>query len=272
MRMHLDRRQALGLAVGLIASRANPSFAQSQSSYEQIGPYVKDGIAILDFVTGTQSSQLDVVRYVSIDYISRRRLVTAAKEFKIASNQQSARAFVDGISNAASPYFPEYYFNKDTFESQLRVIDEITKRDLPILPDIESVQPIGVPSIEPSGSKKSTTTDLLVIATIAFETIGITLEEGAVTALIEENPEFKAELDQALKYAINSDWKNLAKVSENAFKFLVSSKIGVKLSASTAKKLSFKLALRCVPIAGWIYVAASFVVAVMRNYHRFSFA
>jgi hypothetical protein len=69
----------------------------------------------------------------------------------------------------------------------------------------------------------------------------------------------------------SSDWQKILELSTDLWKFLITTQFIGIYAKQVGRQLAFRLGIKCVPILGWAYVAACFVVALRANYHRFSF-
>jgi hypothetical protein len=108
-------------------------------------------------------------------------------------------------------------------------------------------------------------TDLLVVASILLETIGIIVDDDRLIAIIDKS-EYKETLEQLTQEIAGRHWQDVVRTLQKGFKLLFASSLWVAFRG----RFAAGLAARCVPIVGWLYLAAAFIVAVKANYHRFS--
>jgi hypothetical protein len=132
------------------------------------------------------------------------------------------------------------------------------------VPNRQDIQPIGVSVAEPP-ENKSEETDFGVILEIALETMGIfdkLLGDKDMSAILKEiAPSLKAK-----------DLKTLLALAEKMFIAILASSAFKIFVEKISKHVAFRFALRCLPIVGWTYVAACFLIALKANYRKFSFA
>lgn len=79
-------------------------------------------------------------------------------------------------------------------------------------------------------------------------------------------------LQTALPLIQAENWQKLVQLLEGVFKVLIAKRFLENYAEKVGKRVAFRLGLRCVPILGWVYVVAAFLLALKANYHRFSFA
>jgi len=178
------------------------------------------------------------------------------------------------IPNILPKEFPLTY-DITAQDSQIAVINALVKQSLPIVPKAESVTRVNIPSILPQNG--TIDTDIIVLGDIFLETLGISFgDESLIISFIESDERIESFLKEILEKVSTKNWKDVVKIGENLFDIAVKLIIGgnflKKFSDTAIRKLTFGLALRCVPILGWLYLAFSFVVSIKKNYSRFSFA
>ena len=135
-----------------------------------------------------------------------------------------------------------------------------------LVPDSRDIVPIGIAVVDPL-QDKSQDTDLSVILDIARQTIGI-FDGKQLGDEILKDPDCLAALKEIAPSVQKSDWEKILHLAERFFQLLMAHGF-LKIYGA---RLAFRLSVRCVPILGWAYVVAAFVIAVKANYHRFSFA
>ena len=122
--------------------------------------------------------------------------------------------------------------------------------------------------IEPS----SDLNNLRVLVDIVFETLGIlTGNTNLLLATLDETPQLKTKLEELLAVVSTKEWREVFPIAESLFKLIIAGEIWKRASTSLKKRLSFGLALRCVPIVGWFYISAALIISIKKNYLRFSF-
>jgi hypothetical protein len=149
------------------------------------------------------------------------------------------------------------------------VVQFVASARVPLVPAVAEIQPIGIPVIEPL-EKKTTDTDLEVVLDIALQTLGIFEAKTLVEELLKDK-DISTLLHQSVPELKEEEWTKLLEVGEKIFKLVIAHNFVRAYAARIGRKFAFRLALRCVPIAGWVYLGAAFVIALKVNYKRFSF-
>jgi hypothetical protein len=110
-----------------------------------------------------------------------------------------------------------------------------------------------------------------VILDIALQTMGIFEGKDLSDQLLKDKG-IRSILEKIAPSVNEKDWKTIISLSEQLFELVIGSELFKALAPRLLRRFAFRLTLRCVPIVGWTYTMAAFVVAVRANYHRFSFA
>jgi hypothetical protein len=265
----INRREVLRAGTYLLAFAARPLWAQDASQYSRITALFGLAREVLDSTVAVDLSNSDkaLIQYLEHDFYARRTTLAVARQTEIFSNVESATNYVRKIPDIPGD-FP-LKFDRPTQDSQIEVIRTLSDYKLPIVPPPELVTPQSIPSLEP-GPKGN---DLYVLTDIILETLGITLgKENLLVEAVESDPDLKRQLDDLLKNVTSKQWSEVAPIIEAIFKSIIAKKILAKLSEVLARKLAFNLGLKAVPVVGWIYLCAAFIISVKKNYHRFSFA
>ena len=138
------------------------------------------------------------------------------------------------------------------------------------MPNRQDIQPIGVSVAEPP-ENKSEETDFGVILEIALETMGIFEGKDLADKLLGDK-DMSAILKEIAPSLKAKDWKNRLALAEKMFIAILASSAFKIFVEKISKHVAFRFALRCLPIVGWTYVAACFLIALKANYRKFSFA
>lgn len=267
----LNRRQTIALGTSFILSFSRAS-AQEGVSYERFSPLIGKANSVLDLAVSIDVPYIHgtLPKYLDWDYNSRFKTLSEAGSSGVFANAESAISYVRALPRIV-PREVLLKFDAATTNSQIFVINELTRLSLPIVPQAESVAPAIVPSVPDQSTTKDT--DLRVIGDIFLETLGIMLGENALSvAFIESDERLKQTFIEMLDKVASKDWTGVAELAEVAFKLFVGGTVWKAITEKMAKKVTFGLALRCVPVVGWIYCAAALIISIKKNYHRFSFA
>lgn len=267
----LNRRQSIVLGTSFILTSSR-AFAQEGVSYETFSPLIGSANSVLDLAISIDIPYIHgaIPKYLDWDYNSRFKTLSEAGSSGVFANAESAISYVRALPKIL-PAAVLLKFDAATTNSQIFVIKELTRLSLPIVPPAESVAPAIVPSVPDQSTTRDT--DLRVISDIFLETLGIMLGENALTvAFIESDEKLKQTFAEMLDKVASKDWKDVAELAEVAFKLFVGGTVWKTVTEKMAKKVTFGLALRCVPVVGWIYCAAALIVSIKTNYQHFSFA
>ena len=269
--INFSRRHIIGL--GIIYAVLHPRYAFAQNSdYARISHLFSKSLGVRDFAIGVSLEAIQtgngLIDYVEQDFFLRRITADESVASNIFNNAESSTLYLKNVQAVIPSDFPyDAYENK----SQQIVIDMLNLQSLPIVPDPDYIFPIGVPSLPPTD--KDATSDLLIVGDIILETLGISIgDKDLIVYFIESDEQIKEKCESLVNLISTQKWEDVFSLVKSVFNLFIGSKIWVELSKITLKKLTFRLALRCVPVVGWVYTAAAFLVAVKANYHRFSFA
>jgi len=142
-------------------------------------------------------------------------------------------------------------------------------------PSPEVVMPIPVPNIRER--QKNISTDLIVLMDILFQSLGIVVnEDGLIEEIINSDQEISTKLEELWGHISTEKWEDTLQTLEKLFIGVVLGNTGNRvleeISKRTKKKITFGLAIRCVPVYGWAYCIIAFIICAKKNYERFSFA
>jgi hypothetical protein len=268
----INRRKVLGAGTYLLAFAARPLWAQDADRYSRFTLLFSNAREVLDLTVALELSNVEgaMIKYLEQDYYSRRNTLSVARQTEILSNVESATRYVRSIPRILPSDSP-FKFDTLTQDSQIEVIKTLSDYKLPIVPPPNLVTPQSIPSLEPG--KVAPNEDLYVLIDIILETLGLSLgKDNLIMAAINSDPDIKRLLDDLLKKVTSKQWSEVAPIIEGIFKSILAKKILARLSEVLARKVAFNLGLRAVPVVGWIYLCAAFIISVKKNYHRFSFA
>ncbi|HEV7411864.1 MAG TPA: hypothetical protein VGO01_25540 [Bradyrhizobium sp.] len=268
----INRREVLRAGTYLLAFAARPAWAQDTSKYTLITPLFNAAREVLNFTVALEPENINgaLIKYLDQDYYSRGNALSVARQTEIFSSVESATNYVRKIPDILPRDFP-FEFDKSTQDSQIEVIKALTEYKLPIVPPSSLVTPQSIPSLEPGKVAKDE--DIYVLIDILLETLGLTLgKEDLIVAVINSDPSIKALLDNLLEKVTEKKWNEVAPIIEGIFKSMIAKKLLGRLSELLARKVAFNLGLKAVPVIGWIYLCAAFIISVRKNYHRLSFA
>lgn len=273
--MFLNRRDAIffGASVFLTQSRV---FAQGIDSYERLVPLISGANSLIDFSASVDLRYMHdlIPKYVDWDFRSRIDTLRAAGDSDAFTNSESAVSYVRAIPSLL-PGNSFIKFDSATTASQIFVIEELNRLSLPIIPPVEAVSPAIIPSAPDHSASRDS--DVKVLIDIFLETCGIYIgREEISVSLIEGDEKLNQTFLELMDKVSTKDWKDVAGLAEAAFKLFVGGKIWKELASRLEKKavknITFGLAVRCVPVVGWIYLVAALLVSIKKNYYRFSFA
>jgi hypothetical protein len=269
----ISRREALGAGTYLLAFVARPAWAQDTGRYSGFARLFDDARRVLDLTVEfglSPDTEKRLMEYLSRDYNFRTTALRVAGETNVFSNADSATSYVRAIPGILPKDFP-FKFDTPAQESQIEVIRTLSEYKLPIVPPPNLVTSQSVPSLEPG--KVTANEDIYVLTDIILETLGLSLsKDDLILVLINSDPDIKRQLDDLLAKVTSKQWKDVLPIIDGVFKSLTAKKIWTKLAEVLARKLGLRLGLELVPVVGWAYLCALFLISVKKNYHRFSFA
>lgn len=210
-----------------------------------------------------------IFEYLMTDYSARRNTLSWASHSTTFSSAESAIAYVRKIKSVLPDKYP-VVFDASVQESQILVIQALEKRNLPIAPVPSDVIPFGIPTIIPDVATADS--DVKVLGDIVFETLGIAVGGNSILKEFFEGDKGAQELfSELLNKVITKKWDEAVPIIENLFKLFIGGSTFRKLGEVVVRKVTFRMALGCVPIVGWVYFSAAALVSIKKNYHRFSF-
>lgn len=265
----LSRRETLTLGLGVVALTYTPAWSQATNSYQQFSPLFTEAIGIRSFAI-ENTFPINSTKFLDLEFFARRNALVVANKSEVFKSSESAKEYVRNIPSILPANFPVAY-DKDRIETQIAVIDLIVEKSLPIAPSPSSITPAEIPSLPPAKANKDS--DLVVVVDIFLETIGLSVGvRSIVLSAIESDTRLKGYFDMLLGSITTKNWNEVINIGEKIFQLFMGANILSKMPEVFTVRFSFRLGLRAVPIVGWFYLGACFVVALKSNYHRFSFA
>jgi len=263
--IYVDRRQSLLLTTGAVFAGVNAAFGQTPS---KLLDSIAGAFALQKFAI--DASDKDFPRFVTQDFYSRQSTVYEAINSKLFDNANSAKLYLRSIIGSSNPGIPAEFFSENAISSQIQAVDFVVSANLPLVPAVADIQPIGIPTIEPL-EKRTDDTDLGVALDIALQTLGIFEGKTLVDELLKDD-DISKQLHQLVSRLKEKEWTKLLELAEKVFQVALASSAVKAYAEKVGRRIAFKLTLRCIPVAGWAYLGASFLIALKANYRRFSFA
>lgn len=133
---------------------------------------------------------------------------------------------------------------------------------------------LGANQILPSASlaEYEISEDVIVGIDILLETLGfVGLRNELISEFIKSEPDLEASVEQAILSISTKDWEAASKSIEGLFKLFAGYKFFQRIPIGVVKKGLMKMSLHAVPLVGWVYLIASFIVSIKINYRRFSY-
>lgn len=260
----LTRRRVLALAAAA-ATLPTAVRAEEEFSYDGILPFLWDAHVVRDLVLLPEMGEEQTMHYVGRDFHSRTGLVAAARLMGAFDTRAQAVRYLEGLSQV-----DEARFSDQALASQMTVIEELLRTNLPLIPQTGSVQPVRLALVEPPPFIPPG--DRAILARIVADTLEIHPEDLPEGDALVDGPELTAMLDMMLNANRDEEWQELAAAGE---KLLLEAVIPARLELlrDTARpRVLYNLAVGCVPLIGWTYMTARLVAGVRRNRHRLSFA
>lgn len=272
----MTRRLVLGAGAGLIAARAAPVFGQGADDYRALALAIEEARRVRDFAVGIALAEIDfaLIDFLKTDLDARRQTLALARETGRFANADAATAYLAGLPEALPDLVP-LGFDPSGLAAQRTVVAMLAAEGVPLAPSPDLVTPASIPAIpayaKPVAGRPDT--DLIVAADILLETMGISIGDASlIVALIDSDPGLRAALEDLVARISSKDWQEVVELGEGVFKLFVASAAWAEIKRRAIRKLSWRLALKAVPVVGWLYCGAAFMVSVKKNYHRFSFA
>ena len=264
----IGRRQSVLMVAGALLSEGNTAFGQGARS-DPLDAAISRSLD-LQKIAISASEGKDFLEFVVQSFFMRQSMVAIAADSGKFDNSKTAQYYLNSKIGTTSQGIPDVYFSSDRLESQIQVVLYVSSENVPLVPRVEEVQPIGIPVIEPI-DKKNEDTDFEVILDIVLQTMGVFDSKTLVNEILKDK-NVQSELQRIAPALKDKDWKKILELGEEFFKLVLAQRFFRAYAEKIGKRIAFGLTLRCVPIAGWIYLAAAFVVALKENYRRFSFA
>lgn len=263
----LTRR--LFVASGTIAflQKGNVAFAQTSEISEVARAAIQDAASIRQFAIETPLEEINgnIGSFVGFEYESRRQTFSALRPTNVASDMQSyLNQLPELMASAAGVEFDD-----DALNTVRVIVAALENESLPIIPVADSIEPTTIPSIPPKDDEA--TTNLQVLGDIFAEIMGLG-DPGLLTAVIQSNPDIEQAFSDLVGHISTKDWQLASEAIEKILNTSVVADLLGTLPKKAKRRFLFRLALRAVPFVGWLYTAASIIIAIKSNYHRFSFA
>ncbi len=264
-----NRREVLGAGFMLLAGTAFSARSQTLADFSQMRPAFWSAANTRSFATkATRESEGNLLAsFLTVDIASRVETLALANEMQLFLKMEGVSDYIYSI--------PQFFDNAPTFgfdEGYLRSMEtvaiQISSDGLPIAPASNQVSWEVI-----SASAPPEDSDFKVVVDILLETLGISVGDvSLIVSAIESDEELKSTIDELIAAITTKDWEEVVGLAEIVFKLLVGSAAWQRIKEIGGRKLSWRLGLRAVPIVGWLYCGAAFVVSIKINYPRFSFA
>jgi len=264
--IHFNRRQAIWVASGALLPKIESALADSAST-KYLGQDYLSAFELQEFAVGTsRETEFDqsLIKFVGQGFALRKRAVEDARNSKLFTDSKKAISALDEAKGERVG--KDYSLNGEYLQAQKDAIVFVSSNSVSLVPDSRDVLPIGIAAADPV-EKKSEDTDFTVILDIALQTIGIFDGKELGDEILKDPDCFKL-LKEIAPSVQKSDWQKILHLAERFFQLLIAHGF-LKIYGA---RLAFRLSVRCVPILGWAYVIAAFIIALKANYHRFSFA
>lgn len=269
------KRDTFGLALGALFGSTILARAQSDEDFDVLQGAFDAAMELRAFAINSEfAAEFDggdnLVTFLSRDYIARTITLEVANKTSVFGDIESLQGYVfripERISGISGLGFDEPYLS-----SMIAVAAQLQQDELPIAPQPFEVVPAEIPALPPADTSEDT--DLKVVVDILLETLGISVREvNLFVSVIESDEDLRQTFEDLLAQITTKDWDEVVKLAEIAFKGLVATEIWSRLRQTAGRKLTWRLGLRAVPVVGWLYCGAAFLVSVKINYSRFSFA
>lgn len=269
MNLAIDRRTSLLLLSGAIFTDVTEAF--SQASVKYLYNDISSAEDLQQNAVGVPLDGVDefALKLVIDDFNLRRKSVTDATGSGVFT--ETNKAITDLRSSIGYSVGNRYILTEGRINSQIDVINFVASQGLALVPDTRDILPIGIPVADPIKEKNSDT-DFSVILDIALQTMGIVENKEKLIDEAMKDSDVQAFLQSATPAIKSGDWQKLVELGERFFKLVIVAQFFRNYAERVGQRVAFRLGLRCVPILGWIFVVAAFIVALKANYHRFSFA
>lgn len=265
-----SRRQVL--AGGILVLPVSKAMSQNAEQYSALRPQLKGAVDLRASAIGMPLNAVsdNLERFVSDEYTQRRRTVEISAGIAGLQSPEGALGYVRTVPILVAGYtqIPNMELQ---LASQTDAIYLLAKEGDPIVPPVESVKRSQVPDI-PDRPKKPES-DLIVVVDILLETLGIAVGTRDLSvALIESDPRIKDMVERVVAEVSTQDWEKVASTLEALLRLIITAEIWRRVAILVGGRIAINLSLRCVPVVGWLYTTAIFLISVKKNYRRFSFA
>jgi hypothetical protein len=267
--MTIDRRTSLLVLSGAVFADMKMAFGQTSVKY-----LYGDISSAQDLQRSVVDMPLDGVdqfapKFVIEGFNLRRKSVADAAGSGVFTDVN--KAVTDLNSSVGYNIGSGYILTEDRINSQIAVINFVASQGIQLLPDARDILPIGIPVADPLKQKNSDS-DFSVILDIALQTMGIVEDKEKLIDEAMKDSDVQAFLQSAVPAIQSGDWQKLVELGERIFNLIIAAQFFRNYAEKIGRRVAFRLGLRCVPLLGWIFVAAAFIMALKANYHRFSFA
>ena len=258
----LTRRRLLALAAA--ATLPGAAFAQEEFVYDGILPFLWDAHVVRDLVLLPEIGEEQTIHYVGRDFHSRTGLVAAAHLMGAFETRAQAVRYLDGLSQVA-----EAQYSAEALASQMKIIEELLRSNLPLIPKPGSVQPVRLALVEPPPFIPPG--DRAILARIVADTLEIHTEDLPEGEALDDLTDLADTLDAILAATRDEEWQDLANAAERLLMAAVIPERLAVLRRAALPRVLYNLAVCCVPLIGWTYMTARLVAGIRRNRHRLSF-
>jgi hypothetical protein len=267
----IDRRTSLLIISGALVTGTTSAFGQASVKY--LSKDIANAVALRQFaIEAPRKKDFDqfAVNFVVTGFNVRKKSVAdAAASGAFSASDRAIADLKNSVGSVVSDN-PKYVLTEESIDAQIAAINFLASQGVSLVPDIRDVLPIGIPVADPT-IEKSRDNDFGVLLDIALQTMGVVDGKTLVDEAMKDK-DVQGFLQMAIPSIQAENWQKLAELLEGFFKFLIAKQFFETYAERVGKRVAFRLGLRCVPILGWVYVAAALLFAIKANYHRFSFA
>jgi hypothetical protein len=267
-----NRREAIFMAFGAFLGSTIVARSQSVEDFEVLQKAFDAAFQLRSFAVTAAVEEFDNFELVFLqqDYLARSATLDIANLTNVFEEIGQVEKYVFSLpGNIVVP--PDMVFDEAYVSSMFAIASQIEEDGLPIAPSAQEVAADEIAVIPPQEVAEDS--DLRVVVDILLETIGISVgDTSLIVSAIESDERLRQSVNDLLSQISSKDWQEVIATAEVVFKLLVGSRVWQRIKEIGGRKLSWRLGLKAVPVVGWIYCGAAFVVAVKLNYNRFSFA
>jgi hypothetical protein len=267
-----NRREAIFMAFGAFLGSTIVARSQSVEDFEVLQKACDAAFQLRSFDVTAAVEEFDNFELVFLqqDYLARSATLDIANLTNVFEEIGQVEKYVFSLpGNIVVP--PDMVFDEAYVSSMFAIASQIEEDGLPIAPSAQEVAADEIAVIPPQEVAEDS--DLRVVVDILLETIGISVgDTSLIVSAIESDERLRQSVNDLLSQISSKDWQEVIATAEVVFKLLVGSRVWQRIKEIGGRKLSWRLGLKAVPVVGWIYCGAAFVVAVKLNYNRFSFA